>query len=240
MMLLPAVDIMEGRCVRLAMGREEARTDYNADPEEQVRYYENEGADMVHVVDLDAAFGKGRNTALIGNMVKATRLPIETGGGVRAFDDIDHLLSLGVKRVILGTVAVKQPDLVGEAVARFGSEAIAVGIDARHGKASIKGWVEQTEVSAVALALQLKQRGVNWIIYTDIGRDGMMAGANVAETALLARETGMKVVASGGVHSLDDLRALIKEEATGITGIITGKAIYEGRFMVREAADLCH
>lgn len=237
MMFLPSIDLMDGKCVRLSMGDPGRRLEYSGDPVDTARAFEAGGADMVHVVDLDAAFGKARrNTDIVLSIAETLRVPVQTGGGIRTLDDISRLLDAGVGRVVLGTAAVKNPDLVTEAVKGFGADRVAVGIDARDGKVSIKGWLEQTALPAQDLALRMKKQGVEWIIYTDIGRDGMMQGPNTEETARLAAATGMKVIASGGIRALSDVTELLRHEDSGIRGFITGKAVYEGTLTLAEVA----
>jgi len=239
MMLLPSIDLMDGKCVRLSMGRADRKKEYSGDPADTARAFEESGADMIHVVDLDAAFDSGRrNTETLLRIVESVRLPVQTGGGIRTMDDVSRLLDKGVSRVVLGTAAVKNPDLVAGAVKGFGAGRVAVAIDSLDGKVSVRGWLEQTALKAVDLALKMKKLGVAWIVYTDIGRDGMLSGPDIDGTIALAQGTGMKIIASGGIHSLTDIRRLLDEEASGIAGFITGKAVYEGKFTVREAADL--
>jgi len=238
-MLLPSIDLMDGKCVRLSMGMADRKKEYPGDPADTARAFEESGADMIHVVDLDAALGRGRrNTETLLRIAESVRLPVQTGGGIRTLEDVSRLLDAGVSRVVMGTAAVKDPDLVSGAVKGFGADRVAVGIDARDGKVSVRGWLEQTALGAVDLALGMKKLGVAWIVYTDIGRDGMLSGPDIDGTIALARGTGMKIIASGGIHSLADIRRLLKEETAGIAGFITGKAVYEGAFTVREAAEL--
>jgi phosphoribosylformimino-5-aminoimidazole carboxamide ribotide isomerase len=236
MTILPTIDLKEGRCVRLLQGRKEDETVYSDDPTAMARRWQDEGATYLHLVDLDGAFeGASRNLAAIRRILETVTIPAELGGGVRSLDDVSRLLALGLDRVILGTVAVREPEVVRAAVERFGPERVVVGIDAKGGRVAVKGWVEATEVGAVDLALRMKALGVRRVVYTDIETDGMLAGPNVEATGALARTTGLKVIASGGVSSLDDLRRVAALEPAGVDGVIVGKALYEGRVDLREA-----
>jgi phosphoribosylformimino-5-aminoimidazole carboxamide ribotide isomerase len=236
MIIIPAIDLKEGRCVRLLQGRKEDETVYSDDPAAVARRWQDEGATYLHLVDLDGAFeGGSRNLGAITRILEAVAIPVELGGGIRSLDAVSRLLSLGLDRVILGTVAVRQPEVVRAAVERFGPDRIVVGIDAKGGRVAVKGWVETTEVGAVDLALRMKALGVRRVVYTDIATDGMLAGPNVEATGALARTTDLKVIASGGISSLDDLRKVATLEPFGVEGVIVGKALYEGRVGLREA-----
>jgi phosphoribosylformimino-5-aminoimidazole carboxamide ribotide isomerase len=196
----------------------------------------DEGAKFLHVVDLDGALeGELKNRDAIEEIIKNVSIPVQIGGGIRTIERIRELLGIGINRVILGTIAIQKPELVREAVAEFGGERIVVGIDAKNGKVAIKGWIEVTEKDAVELAKEMKKMGVKTIIYTDIAKDGMMEGVNLEACKTLAEEAGVMVVASGGVSSIDDIKKLKQIEASGIEGVITGKAIYEGMLNVAEA-----
>jgi len=235
MFFIPAIDLMGGKCVRLAKGEKNARTEYSDDPSGTAHEFEKAGAKWIHVVDLDGAFeGTRKNSSAIMRIVNSVKIPIEVGGGVRTIDDVRALLELGVSRVIIGTAAVNNPTLVETAVRRFGRERIAVGIDARNGMVAVKGWIEETEISAVDLGKRMKNLGVVTVIYTDINRDGMLGGPNIPETLKFANKTGLSVIVSGGVHTVDDVKAVASEECPLIIGCISGKAIYEGRFTVAE------
>ncbi len=239
MTILPAIDLKEGRCVRLLQGRQEDETVYSDDPAAVARRWQDEGATYLHLVDLDGAFeGAFRNLAAITRILETVTIPAELGGGVRSLDDVSRLLSLGLDRVILGTVAIREPDVAQSAVERFGPERVVVGIDAKGGRVAVKGWVETTEVGAVDLALRMKALGVRRVIYTDIATDGMLAGPNIEATRVLAVETGLNVIASGGISSLDDLRRVAALEPLGVDGVIVGKALYEGRVDLREAIEM--
>lgn len=232
MRIFPAIDIQRGRCVRLLQGRAEDETVYG-DPVEMALRWRDQGARRLHVVDLDGAFsGAGANLDRIGAMVRQTGLPIQLGGGIRTMDDIrQRLEELGVWRVILGTAAVENPALVERACTAYPGR-IALGLDARDGRVAVKGWVEDSGLEAASLALRMRELGVDTVIYTDIARDGMLGGVNVAASARLQQQTGLQVVASGGVGSLEDLQRLGEN---GLYGAILGKALYAGRIALGEA-----
>lgn len=236
MIILPAIDIKDGRCVRLLQGRMEDETVYGDDPSAMAHRWQDEGAEWLHIVDLNGAFeGRGVNDDAVHRIVESVDMNTELGGGIRDLARIETLLGMGLSRVIIGTAAVEQPEMVREAVTRFGAERIVVGIDARDGIAKTRGWAADGGLSAVELGRSMRELGVIRTVYTDISRDGMLTGPNVEETARMARETGLKVIASGGVSKIDDIAALKRHEADGIEAVITGKAIYEGTLDVREA-----
>ena len=238
MTIIPAIDLRQGRCVRLLQGRKEDETVYSENPGEVARQWQEQGADYLHVVDLDGAFeGASRNLAAITRILETVTIPAELGGGVRSLDDVSRLLSLGLDRVILGTVAVREPDVVRSAVERFGPDRVVVGIDAREGRVAVKGWVETTEVQAVDLAMQMKVFGIRRVVYTEILVDSMLVGPNIEATKILAVETGLKVIASGGISSIDDLKRVAELEPVGVDAVIVGKALYEGRVDLREAIE---
>ncbi len=234
MQIYPAIDIKDGRAVRLRQGLAADVTDYGT-PAEAAMDWKTQGATYLHVVDLDGAFeGKGRNLPLVAEIVRETGLPVELGGGIRTMEDIEARLSLGVARVILGTVALTDPDLVRRACARYPGR-IACGIDAKDGRVAVRGWVEASDVDPVALALRMKDAGVLDVIYTDIRRDGMQTGPNVEATAELVRRTGLRVIGSGGVGKIQDLYDL---RDAGCAGAIVGKALYNGNFTLAQALRL--
>lgn len=235
MIVFPAIDIYEGKAVRLRKGDFNAVTEYGDRPADMAQRWADLGAEYLHVVDLDGALaGASRNTAPIREILKRVDIPIEVGGGIRTLDDVKMMLDLGVRRVILGSVAVKDPRLVAEACQLYG-EKIVVGIDAKEGIVAVNGWGESGEMRAEDLARDMADRGVKTIIYTDISRDGMLSGVNIEATVRLAQTAGIGVVASGGVSSLEDIRAVKAHEKDGIVGVITGKAIYDGRLDLQEA-----
>ncbi|MFC3571579.1 1-(5-phosphoribosyl)-5-[(5-phosphoribosylamino)methylideneamino]imidazole-4-carboxamide isomerase [Paracoccus sp. TOH] len=226
MILYPAIDLKDGNCVRLLRGDMEAATVFGSDPAAQARAFQDAGAEWLHLVDLNGAFaGKPVNAAAVEAILAAIAVPAQLGGGIRDMATIEAWLERGLARVILGTVAVEQPALVHEAAMAFPGK-IAVGIDARGGRVATRGWAEETDVMAVDLAHRFEDAGVAAIIYTDIDRDGAMAGPNIAATEALARAVNIPVIASGGVSSMQDLMAL---RATGvIAGAISGRALYDG------------
>ena len=234
MQIYPAIDIKDGRAVRLRQGLAADVTDYGT-PAEAAMDWKTQGATYLHVVDLDGAFeGKGRNLPLVAEIVRETGLPVELGGGIRTMEDIEARLTLGVARVILGTVALTDPDLVRRACARYPGR-IACGIDAKDGRVAVRGWVEASDVDPVDLALRMKDAGVLDVIYTDIRRDGMQTGPNVEATAELVRRTGLRVIGSGGVGKIQDLYDL---RDAGCAGAIVGKALYNGNFALAQALRL--
>jgi phosphoribosylformimino-5-aminoimidazole carboxamide ribotide isomerase len=227
--LFPAIDLKGGACVRLVRGDMDSATVFNDDPGEQAALFARQGFRWIHVVDLDGAVsGKSVNTDAIRRILGAASLPVQLGGGIRSLAAIEHWLGTGVKRVILGTVAVTNADLVREAARRFPGQ-VAVGIDAREGRVAIQGWGEGTDVSAVELARQFEDAGVSAIIYTDIARDGTGLGLNVEETCAVASAVSVPVIASGGIGSLSDLEALQQAKHANIAGAICGRALYDGR-----------
>lgn len=235
MQLYPAIDLKDGKSVRLKQGEFKDITVYCEEPYKVARYFEENGASFIHLVDLDGALeGHSVNKETIKKIVSSVSIPCELGGGIRTMEDIERVLSYGVYRVIIGTKAVSDPEFVREAVARFGAEHIVVGVDAKNGMVAIEGWEKVSDKSALSMCLSMKEMGVMNIVYTDISKDGMLMGPNVAMTKELTDKTGLNVIASGGVSSMDDLRNL---NAAGIKGAIIGKAIYENRVTVKEAVD---
>lgn len=234
MRLYPAIDMKNGQCVRLKQGVFEDTTVYSNDPSEVAKEFEKTGAKFLHLVDLDGALlGVGANDSALEKILASIRIPVEIGGGIRTMQDIEHRLSMGVSRVILGTKAVESPAFVKEAITKFGADKIIIGIDAKDGMVAIKGWETVSSIDAVSLALSMKELGVKTIIYTDIAKDGMLCGPNFVQTARLVETTGMDIVASGGVSCMKDLEQL---EKIGVEGAILGKAIYEKRVDLAEAA----
>lgn len=233
MILYPAIDLKDGKAVRLLHGEMDSATVFHERPEAQAHAFEAAGAQWLHLVDLNGAFaGEPVNAAAVEAILAATTLPAQLGGGIRDMAMIDMWIGKGISRVILGTVAVENPDLVREAAAKHPGK-IAVGIDARGGKVATRGWATETDIDATALAKTFADAGVAAIIYTDINRDGAMGGPNVEATVALAKAVNIPVIASGGVSSLEDLRAL---QATGvIAGAISGRALYDGAIDLSEA-----
>jgi phosphoribosylformimino-5-aminoimidazole carboxamide ribotide isomerase len=229
MLLIPAIDLKEGKCVRLRQGRMEDDTVFSDNPVEVAARWVNEGAQRIHLVDLDGAFaGKPRNADVINAIAKAyPSVPVQIGGGIRDEATIEAYLNAGVQYVIIGTKAVQEPEFVREMAAKFAGHVI-VGLDAKDGKVATDGWATVSQYDVVDLALEFEQNGVAAIIYTDISRDGMMQGVNVEATSRLARAISIPVIASGGITNLDDIYALGKVKDDGVMGAITGRAIYEG------------
>ena len=227
--LFPAIDLKDGKAVRLLRGDMASATVFNDDPAAQARAFQAAGFAWLHLVDLDGAFaGAPRNAAAVAAIVAAVDLPVQLGGGIRDMDTLARWLDTGVRRVILGTVAVKDPELVRAACRRFPGR-IVVGIDARDGRVATEGWAETSDLAAPELARRFEDAGVAAIVYTDIARDGALEGVNAQATAELARAVEIPVIASGGVGSLDDIARLRAHEDAGITGAIVGRALYDGR-----------
>ena len=235
MIVIPAIDLKGGRVVRLEQGMMDRDKEYSDDPASMARKWEEKGAELIHVVDLDGAFaGKPENKNAVLSIANSVNIPIELGGGVRDLDTIRDYLGNGVSRIILGTVAHKDPELAKEACREFPGK-IVIGIDAKDGLVSIQGWADVTDMPAIELAKKYEGLDVAAIIYTDISRDGMMTGPSTESTVDLARAVDIPVIASGGVKNLDHIRELLPFEKDGITGVITGKAIYEGTLDLVEA-----
>ncbi len=238
MILFPAIDLKGGKCVRLLRGDMDAATTFNENPADQARKFEAAGCRWIHVVDLDGAFaGAPVNAPAVRAILGAVKVPVQLGGGIRDAAGIAAWLDAGINRVILGTVALRNPDLVKQACRDWPGR-IVVGIDARGGRVAVEGWAETSDVLAVDLAKKFADAGVAAIVYTDIERDGAMGGPNVEATAALAKASGIPVIASGGVSSLDDLRALKAHAGDGIVGVISGRALYDGRIDLGQAVRL--
>jgi phosphoribosylformimino-5-aminoimidazole carboxamide ribotide isomerase len=248
MIIYPAIDLRGGKVVRLRQGDPAAQTVFGEDPAEAARRWAGQGAAWLHVVNLDGALvpasgastgepnpGVALNLQRLAEIRAAVELPIQFGGGIRSLEAVESALVAGATRVVLGTAAVREPEMVAEAVRRFGAERIVAGIDARGGQVAVAGWQEAAGVEALELARRMRTLGVIRAVYTDIARDGMLSGANVAATAALARESGLQLIASGGVTSLDDIRALAKHAADGVEGAIIGQALYSGAIELAEA-----
>jgi len=235
MIIIPAVDIKNGRCVRLLQGRKDAETVFSDDPAAMAAKWAGDGAQLIHVIDLDGAFEKTpRNHPSIKKILGAVEVPIQVGGGIRDEKTIKMYLDAGVDRVILGTEAIRNPKLVAWACKTFPGR-IVVGIDARNGLVAIEGWTRTTRTEAVDLAKQFEDTGVAAINFTDIHRDGMQTGPNIAETRRLAESVSIPVVASGGVSSMEDIKNLLPLKAVGVEGVISGKALYTGTLNLKEA-----
>ena len=236
MILYPAIDLKDGQCVRLLRGDMDVATVFNDDPGSQAKSFADEGAQWLHVVDLNGAFeGKPVNADAVESILKNSSMPVQLGGGIRTVAQAVDWIERGLSRVILGTVAIKQPEIVIEACRELPGK-VAVGIDAKDGFVAVEGWAEVTEITALDLARKFEDAGVAAIIYTDIDRDGAMQGPNVEATSKLADHVNIPIIASGGVSCLDDLKAL--KDAGNIEGVISGRALYDGRIDIKSALAL--
>lgn len=240
MLIIPAIDLKDGECVRLRQGRMDDSTVFSDDPIATARRWVDAGCRRLHLVDLNGAFaGKPVNGELVAAIAAEwPQLPVQIGGGIRSLDTIEHYLDAGVRYVIIGTKAVEQPEFVAEACREFAGH-IVVGLDAQDGKVATDGWAKVSDVLATELAKRFEDDGVSSIVYTDISRDGMMQGVNVEATLTMARASGIPVIASGGITDMADIEALGKVAGEGILGAITGRAIYEGSLDVAEAQKWC-
>ena len=238
MIIIPAVDIKGGRCVRLLQGRMDAETVFSDDPAAMARRWEEEGAEIIHVVDLDGAIAKSpQNANSIRKIIESIDVDIQVGGGIRNEETIRMFLDLGVKKVIIGTEAIRNPNLIKDACKIFPDQ-IIVGIDARNGLVAIDGWTTITKLAAVDLAKQFEDCGVAAINFTDIHRDGMQTGPNIEETRRLAEAVSIPVIASGGVSTLEDIKNLMPLKKFGVAGVITGRALYTGTLNLKEAIQI--
>jgi len=243
MLIIPAIDLREGRCVRLTQGRKEDVKVYGRDAEEVALSHQNAGARMLHIVDLDGAFSdpNSSNRRVLREIISRIEIPVQFGGGLRSLEDIEKVIELGVTRVVIGTLAVESPDSLAKVLRLYGSDRIVVGIDAREDQVMTRGWEKEARLSALQLAQKVAALGVERIVYTDVARDGMLSGVNIEQTCLIARESGLKVTASGGISSLEDIKRLRKASGEmgagpgGVDSVIIGKALYEERFTLQEA-----
>lgn len=238
MILFPAIDLKEGRCVRLIQGDMDQATVFNDDPADQAKQFETQGFEWLHIVDLDGAFaGKPVNAEAIRSITKTIKIPIQLGGGIRTMKTVENWLEHGITRVIIGTAAVKDPAFVREAARQFSGH-IAVGIDARDGLVAVDGWAQLSEMSSIELGQRFQDAGVSAIIYTDISRDGLLKGLNIDSTLALANALSIPVIASGGLASLDDIERLTQADCSILEGAITGRALYDGRLDAKAALAL--
>jgi len=236
MIVIPAIDLKDGKCVRLLQGKKDEVTVYSDDPAEMAKQWVDLGARLLHVVDLDGAFsGEQKNFEKIREIRKAIQIPIQLGGGIRDIARIEQLADIGVDRMILGTSAAKDPDMVARACEKFEGR-VLVGIDAKDGKVAVKGWVEVTELDAIKFAKDMETAGAAGIIYTDISRDGMMTGPNIDAMAKMVKNVKISVIASGGVSKLEDIKNLL--QIKDLWGVITGKALYSGAMDLKSAIEL--
>jgi phosphoribosylformimino-5-aminoimidazole carboxamide ribotide isomerase len=230
-LIVPAIDLSDGKCVRLIQGVAGTERIYCDDPVKMAILWRGENFKIIHVVDLDGAFGGSmKNFEVIERMVNAVDIPIQVGGGIRSLEQCQRLFDLGVSRIVVGTIAIENPDLLRQLLEKFSARKVSVGIDAKNGIVKTKGWTEDTGITAVSLGLNMKQLGVQRIVYTDIARDGMMMGPNLEAIRDLAEKTGVRITASGGVSGYKDLLALGALEPYGVDSVIIGKALYENKF----------
>lgn len=238
MIIFPAIDLKEGHCVRLKLGDMDQATVFNDNPGAQAKAFQDQGFEWLHVVDLDGAFaGESRNGSAVDSILAATTNPVQLGGGIRTLAHIESWLDKGIARVILGTIALRDPALVREACKRY-PDRIAVGIDAKGGKVAVEGWAETSELTAIELAKQFEDAGVAALIYTDIDRDGVLKGLNIPSTLELAHAVSIPVIASGGLAGIEDIERLIQPDCDILEGAISGRALYDGRLEPAEALAL--
>lgn len=236
MIIIPAIDLKDGKCVRLLQGKKEEVTVYSDDPASMAEHWVDRGARMLHVVDLDGAFsGEQRNIEKIQDIRKRIHIPMQLGGGIRDMERISRLMEMGVDRIIIGTSAANNPEIIQEAAQKFPGQVLA-GIDAKDGMVAVKGWVEVTEWGALDFAEKMEELGASGIIYTDISRDGMLTGPNVEAMSKMVETVRIPVIASGGVSNLDDIRSLM--QIKDLWGVITGKALYSGSLDLRQAIEV--
>ena len=239
MLIIPAIDIKSGKCVRLFQGRMDKETVYSDDPVSVAKRWEDEGAEFLHIVDLDGAVsGVPKNKEIIESIIKSVKIPLEVGGGIRNIETIKEYFSIGAKKVVIGTVAWENPILISE-VCKVFPERIIVGIDAKNGNVAVRGWEDVTETSASTLAKRFEGMGISGIIYTDISRDGTLSGPNIDSIKSFAKSISIPVIASGGVSDINDIKNIMKLKKHGVTGVIVGKALYSGAVNLREAIELC-
>ena len=233
MRLYPAIDIKDGKCVRLKKGLFDKVTVYSDEPWEIAKEFERAGAKFIHNVDLDGALkGRSVNAEVIKKIVNSVSIPVQLGGGIRTLENIQEVLDLGIYRAIIGTKAVQNPDFIRQAIERFGADRIVVGVDAKDGLVAIEGWEKVSDQTALGMAMAMKEMGVKTIVYTDISKDGMLSGPNIEQTKLLSDRTGIDIIASGGMSCMQDLENVCE---AGIHGAIMGKALYEKKIDLREA-----
>lgn len=246
MIIFPAIDLRHGQCVRLLHGKADAQTTYSNNPASMAQSFVDAGATWLHVVNLDGAFGDAaganKNETAIKAILAQVSIPIQVGGGIRSQADIDHLLNLGVSRVILGTMAVQQADKIPQIMQAYGPEQVILSIDAHDGYVATHGWQEVSQMQAIEFGLQMRKMGLKYSVYTDISRDGALTGSNISACGEMGRQTGLRVIVSGGVASLDDVQQakdlMQADPASNLEGIITGRALYEGKLDLGKAIAL--
>lgn len=236
MIIYPAIDLKDGQCVRLVQGKAENKTVYSDTPGKVARSFQDQGAEWLHVVDLDGAFnGSPKNMKAISDIAAAIDIPFQVGGGLRTREDVERTLILGAERVIIGTRAVKSPQFIKELLEHFGPERIVLGLDARDGMVAVEGWLEDSGLKAIDFGRQMRELGIETAIFTDVARDGLLGGPNLTATGELALLTGLNIIASGGVSSIENIKALKEIESFGVCGAIIGKALYDGKLTLIEA-----
>lgn len=239
MIIYPAIDLQDGQCIRLVEGRADQKTIYSSEPAQVALEFEAAGARYLHIVDLDGAFcGIPQNGAAIQEIAAAIKIPFQVGGGLRSLQGVKQAIAMGAERVIIGTRAVSSPDFVKELLDSFGPDRIVLGLDARNGKVAVQGWVEVSSLDAVEFGQQMHALGIRTAVYTDISRDGRLSGPNIEAVKTMLEKTGLRIIASGGVSTLDNIRELKALEPSGIDGAIVGKALYDGKMNLSEALAL--
>jgi len=238
MHIIPAIDLKNGKCVRLLQGRDDATTEYSSDPVAVAKRWQELGAKRIHVVNLDGAFGRASgNVEIVRRIAQNVAAEVQFGGGLRSMVDIEVAAATGVRRFVLGTIAIENKGLLADCVRLVGPERVIVALDASKGKVATKGWTEVTDRPVLDVALEMEEMGIQEILYTDIGRDGMMTGPDLATLKILATETNLKVIASGGISNRDDVLELARLGLKGISGVIIGKALYEGKIDLRQIVE---
>ena len=236
MIIYPAIDLKDGQCVRLVQGKKEDKTVYSDTPGQVALSFQEQGAEFLHVVDLDGAFeGEPRNLKAITEIARSIKIPFQVGGGLRTRGDVERLLAIGASRVIIGTRAVKNAAFIEELLKHYGPQKIVLGIDARDGMVAIEGWVEESSLQALEFGEIMRKMGVETAIYTDISRDGLLQGPNLAAIEKMARTTKLKIIASGGISTAQNIKALKSMENLGVCGAIVGKALYDQKITLPEA-----
>lgn len=236
MIIYPAIDLKEGQCVRLVQGKAENKTVYSSDPAGMALSFQEQGAEWLHIVDLDGAFqGRCGNYETIQQIAARISIPFQVGGGLRRQEDVENVLGIGASRVIIGTRAVTSPEFIEDLLSQFGPEKIVLGLDARDGMVAIEGWVEKSSLRVLDFAQQMQRLGVQTAVYTDVSRDGLLQGPNMDAIRQMAELSGLEIIASGGVSTVANIRQLMEMESLGVNGAIIGKAIYDGKIELKDA-----